>query len=103
MALSDYDDYISEDEDMQASTSASDNESDADALAASDAAIDDAAYNDEDLNFSQEFGKNAKKAWEVEYKILDLDHIVKAQKKEIDQVASMFMIKVSRFLVSFDA
>ena len=99
MALSDYEDYPSEDDEdldlaMQASTTASDNDSDADALAVSDAAIDDAAFNDDDLNFSQELGKSSRRAWEVEYKWLDLNSIVKAQKKEVDQVASMFVIKV---------
>jgi hypothetical protein len=100
MALSDYEDYPSEDEEdldlaMQASTTSSDNDSDTDALAASDAAIDDSAFNDDDLNFSQEFGKNSRKAWEVEYKCLDLKSIIKAQNKEVEQVASMFVIKVS--------
>lgn len=92
MALSDYEDYPSDDEAM---TTASDNESDADALATSDAAIDDAAFNDDYLSFSQEFGKSARKPWEVEYKGLDLASIIKSQRKEIDQVASMFVIKAS--------
>lgn len=103
MALSDYEDYPSEDEEdldlaMQASTTASDNDSDGDALAASDAAIDDSAFNDDDLNFSQEYGKSSRKSWEVDYKLLDLKSIVKAQTKEVEQVASMFMIKVSWIL-----
>jgi hypothetical protein len=92
MALSDYEDYPSDDEAM---TTASDNESDTDALAASDAGIDDAAFNDDDLNFSQELGKSTRKPWEVESKVLDLSSIIKSQKKEVDQVASMFVIKVS--------
>jgi hypothetical protein len=102
MALSDYEDYPSEDEEdldlaMQASTTASDNDSDGDALAASDAAIDDSAFNDDDLNFSQEYGKSSRKTWEVEYKCLEFKTIIKAQMKEVDQVASMFVIKVSAF------
>lgn len=92
MALSDYEDYPSDDEAM---TTASDDESDADVLATSDAAIDDTAFNDDYLSFSQEFGKSSRKPWEVEYKGLDLASIIKSQKKEVDQVASMFVIKVS--------
>lgn len=92
VVLSDYEDYGSEEEDldMQASMS-SEAGSTGDLLAGGDA--EDAGFNDDDLNFSQELDKNARKPWEVEFRVVTVDDLVKAQLKEVDQVAGMFAIK----------
>jgi ariadne-1 len=87
VALSDFEDYVSDDDlDMQASISS---DSPADELV-DDA---DAAYNDDDLNFSQDLEKIRRKPWEVDYRVLDVQDIVNAQVKEVEQIAVMFAIK----------
>lgn len=100
----DYEDYDDEEMDVSGSSSAAsvDEEGALEALASSDAALDDAGFNEnDDAGFSQDLVKSAKKPYEVEYKVLNVESIVKEQKKEVDQVAGMFVIKVRLIFVPF--
>lgn len=95
VALSDYEGYNSEDEDLVMSS-----EAESAILDASDA--DEAAFgNVDDLNFSQELDKTTRRPWEVEFRVLDVPDIINAQRKEVEQVASMFVIQVRAYQICF--
>lgn len=95
--LSDYEEFVSEDDvDLVMSSGADEDDDDDDSAGFNASDADEAELDDDDLNFSQDLGKGGRKAYEVEFRVLDMAHVVQAQRKEIDQVASMFMIKVGR-------